>query len=252
MMTRIAVSFLVLGSSLYPAAPADKKAQEITQAMVNAMGGQDAWNRARYLRYDFRVTAGGKTVADRAHLWDKHTGRYRLEGTTKEGARQIVLFNTATQQGSVYQDGKKLEGAANAAAIKQAYGSFINDFYWLAMPWKWTDQGVHLRYLGKRKSGGHEYDVVQLTFDHVGLTPGDRYEAFVSPTSHLMEHWEYTLQSGNKGSWNWEYTTTEGIKLASNHTGADGRTINHGNPRVLTTVDDAYFSDAARQLASLK
>jgi hypothetical protein len=230
----------------------DEKAQEIAQAVVTAMGGQDAWNRARFVRFDFVVTGGGKTLADRAHLLDKHTGRYRLEGTTKEGAKQVVLFNTATRQGTVYENGKKLDGAPAAAAINQAYASFINDFYWLAMPWKWMDSGVHLKYLGKRKLRDQEYDVVQLTFDHVGLTPGDRYEAFVSPKSRLMEHWEYTLQSGNKGSWDWEYVSTEGVKLARNHSSADGRSIHHGNPRILRSVDDAYFTDAGRALASLQ
>jgi len=233
------------------AGPVDTKAGEIADAVATAMGGQEAWNRARFLRFDFRVTAGGKTVADRAHLFDKHTGRYRLEGTTKEGARQVVLFNTSNQQGTVYQEGKKLDGAASAAAVKQAYGSYINDFYWLAMPWKWNDGGVHLKYLGKRKAGGKDYDVVQLTFDKVGLTPGDRYEAYVSPQSHLMEHWEYTLQSGNKGSWDWEYASTGGIKLASKHTSNDGKIIDHANPRVLTSVDDAYFTDPATMLSGL-
>jgi hypothetical protein len=238
---------LMICGLMEAAGPVDPKAQEIAHSMVAAMGGQDAWNAARFVRYDFRVNAGGKTVADRAHLWDKHTGRYRLEG-----GGQIVLFNTATQQGSVFKDGKKLEGAAATAAIKQAYGSFINDFYWLAMPWKWTDSGVHLRYLGKRKNAGKDFDVVQLTFDHVGLTPGDRYEAFVSPQSHLMEHWDYTLQSGNKGSWDWEYTTTEGLKLASSHKSADGKSINMGNPRILQSVDEAYFTEASRTLSTLR
>lgn len=242
------LSLLLLLTVCAPArAASDAKAAEIGRSMVEAMGGQDAWNRARFLRFDFRVDAGGKTAADRAHLWDRHTGRYRLEN-----AGSVVLFNTATQQGSAYQDGKKLDATATAAAIKKAYGTFINDFYWLAMPWKWTDSGVHLKSLGKRPYKGQQYDVVELTFGKVGLTPGDRYLAFVSPKSRLMEHWEYTLQSGNTGSWDWSYAKSGGVMLAREHTGADGRTIRHGNPQVLGSVDDAYFSDASRMLAGLK
>ena len=231
----------VLCAQLQAAGPVDAKAQEIAHAMMAAMGGQDAWNQARFVRYDFRVTAGGKTVADRAHLWDKATGRYRLESVDKGGTRQVVLFNTG-------------DASANATtpAVKQAYGSFINDMYWLAMPWKWMDPGVHLKYMGKRKYDGEDFDVVQLTFDHVGLTPGDRYEAFVSPKSHLMEHWEYTLQGGNKGSWDWEYTTTAGLKLAKNHTSKDGKSINMGDVRIMNSTDDAYFTDPTHYLSSLK
>lgn len=255
-MQRIVCNLILLAlaafSPVEAAAPADPKAAEIARVMIDAMGGQAAWNNARFVRYDFRVITPGKPATERAHLWDKQTGRYRLEAKSKEGAGQVVLFNTGARQGDVYQDGKKLDASAASAALKQAYGTFINDMYWLAMPWKWTDAGVHLKYLGKRKHRSNEFDVVQLTFDKVGLTPGDRYEAFVSPKSHLMEHWEYTLQNGNKGSWDWEYTTTAGIKLAANHTSPEGRSINMGNPRVLNSVDDAYFSDPSRMLSTLK
>ncbi len=223
--------------------------EEIAQTMMQAMGGQDAWNRAHFVRYDFKVTAGGKVVADRAHLWDKQTGRYRIEDKTKEGQPRVTLFNIGTQQGAVYVAGKKLEGEPAAQAMKQGYGTFINDMYWLSMPWKWLDQGVHLKYLGEKKPG---FDVVELTFGKVGLTPGDRYDAFVNKKSHLMEHWEYTLQSGKTGVWDWMYTTTEGVKLASDHKDPDGKSINMGNPRILNTVDDAYFTDPAKVLADLK
>jgi hypothetical protein len=91
-------------------------------------------------------------------------------------------------------------------------------------------------------------DVVQLTFGKVGLTPGDSYEAFVSPKTKLMEHWEYKLQSGNTGSWDWEYVTTGGIKLAANHTKAGGDSIHMGKVQVMDKVDDAVFTDPARPL----
>jgi len=48
---------------------------------------------------------------------------------------RVVLMNLATKQGAVYVDGKKLEGPEAAKAIEAAYGAYINDFYWLAMPW---------------------------------------------------------------------------------------------------------------------
>lgn len=230
----------------------DEKARAIAQSMMNAMGGQDAWNHAHYVRYGFRVNAGGKVVVDRSHLWDKYTGRYRLEDKTRQGEPRVTLFNINDQQGSAYVSGKKLEGDAARQAVKDAYAAFINDVYWLAMPWKWMDSGVHLKSLGEKRLGQKNYDVVQLTFDKVGLTPGDRYEAYVSPESHLMEHWEYTLQSGQKGSWDWQYTTTAGVKLAANHTNGEGKSINMGNVSILSSANDALFTDPGTSLASLK
>ena len=133
-----------------------------------------------------------------------------------------------------------------------AFGGFINDMYWLAMPWKWMDPGVNLKYLGPKTRGKDTYDVVELTFGQVGLTPGDRYQAFVSQSSHLMTHWEYTLQSKDKGSWDWQYGDYKGIKLASNHTNAQKASINMGNVRVLDKVEDGFFTDPRLSLAQLK
>jgi hypothetical protein len=245
---KTAIVLCALSLCRLPLEAADAKAVEIANAMMAAMGGIDNWNRAPFVRYDFKVNRGGKLVASRAHLWDKMTGRYRLEGTTKEGQPTLSLFNIANRQGTAYANGKKLEGAAAAEALKNAYGAFINDMYWLAMPWKWLDQGVQLKYLGKKPHGNRQMDVVQLTFANVGLTPGDTYQAFVSPETHLMEHWKYKLQSGNTGAWDWEYVTTGGIKLASNHTNESGDSIYMGNVRVLDKVDTAVFTDPSRPL----
>lgn len=239
----------VLSLALCGAAGAtDEQATNIAHAMMTAMGGQPTWIKAHFVRFDFRVTVGGKTVVDRSHLWDKQTGRYRLDGKDKQGQKTVALFNVNTQQGTAWVAGRKLEGSAAAAALKEAYGAFINDMYWLSMPWKWTDQGVHLKYLGRRTLTGKPFDVVELTFDHVGLTPGDTYQAFVSPATHLMEHWEYKLQGGNTGSWDWKYTTTGGVKLASDHTNQSGNSISMGEVRVTDTIDEALFTNPTEHL----
>lgn len=237
----------VLGSCLLTAA-SDPKAVEIADTMMKAMGGKDTWNRAPYVRFDFKVTAGGKVATDRAHLLDKRTGRYRLESQTKDGQPSVTLMNVATQRGSTWVNGKKLEGAAAAAALKGAYATYTNDSYWLAMPWKWMDGGVNLKYLGKKSKAGKECEMVALTFDKVGLTPGDRYEACVSPKTSLMEHWDFKLQSGQTGSWDWEYVTTGGVMLARNHVSADGKTIGMGDVKVMQSADDALFTDPAKSL----
>jgi hypothetical protein len=229
----------------------DAKAEELAHTVMQAMGGEKAWYAAHFVRFDFKVNAGGKMVVDRSHLWDKMTGRYRLDEKTKDGKLRVVLFNVGDRKGSAYVDGKKLEGAAGAKAVKDAYEAFINDMYWLAMPWKWLDPGVNLEYLGPKTRGNEAGEMVRLTFDHVGLTPGDRYDAFVSSQSHMMTHWDYKLQDGDKGSWDWQYGDYGGIKLAKNHTGAK-MSIDMGDVRVMDQLDDAFFADAKRALSELK
>jgi hypothetical protein len=253
MLGLLAAVILSLAGATAQAQNRDPKAEELAHAVMKAMGGQENWDNAKFVRFDFKVIAAdGAMRADRSHLWDKWTGRYRHESKTKEGKSQVVLFNVNDQKGSVYLDGQKLDDAAAAEPLKGAYGSFINDMYWLAMPWKWLDSGVNLKSMGPQEKDGNKYEMVELTFGKVGLTPGDMYHAYVSPDSHLMTYWEYTLQSGNKGAWNWEYGDHHGIKLASNHTNAEGVSINMGQVACPGQVDDAYFTDPAKLLAGLK
>ena len=247
-MTRKFICWALLAAAATAADTKDAKSLAIANSMMTAMGGLNNWNQAHFVRYDFKVTIKGKQVVDRSHLWDKSTGRYRIDGMTKDGKPTVALFSVATQQGSAWSGGKKLEGAEAAKAIKDAYAAFINDMYWLSMPWKWLDMGVNLRYLGQKPFGAQSYDVVELTFGKVGLTPGDRYHAYISPKSHLMEHWEYTLQGGNKGAWDWQYAATGGVKLASNHTTPEGNSINMGNVQVLDRIDEALLTDPAKKL----
>jgi len=194
----------------------------------------------------------GEELLRRGHLWDTRTGRCRTEDKTATGEPAVVLFNSGTRQGVAYANGEKMPEATSAKAIAGEYAVLLTDTYWLAMPWKWLDPGVNLKYMGRKKRGAHMYDVVELTFDHgVGPTSGDRYEAYVSPETHLMEHWDYVLENGTKGSWDWQYTTTHGMKLASNHTDAKDDAISMGDVRVLDSVDDAFFTDPGKNLAQL-
>jgi hypothetical protein len=231
----------------------DSKAVEIAKTMEAAMGGLNMWQQAHFIRYDFIVKQGSKTLLDRSHLWDKQTGRYRLEEKTRDGKPEVVLFNINTKEGSAYIGGKKAEGVEAEKAVTDAYAAFVNDSWWLDMPWGWLNDGVNLKYLGPKKRGQETDDVVELTFNHVGLTPGDMYHAFVSRHSHLMTHWDYVLQSHQKGSWDWEYTESNGIKLASNHRSAGGKmTINMGNVSVLDSVDEDFFTNPSHTLSQFK
>ncbi len=234
----------------------DPKAVEVERAMVQAMGGEDAWNAVHFVRFDFKVTAGGKVMVNNAHLWDRKDGRCRIERVLKGGEHEVDLFSIADYErdksGSAYLDGKKLEGDQARKLLEGAYSSYINDTWWLCMPWKWMATGVNLKYVGTSARGPQTFDVVELTFGHVGLTPGDMYHAFVSQKSHLMTHWEYTLQSGDKDSWEWQYGDFHGVKLATNHIDPKKVTINMGDVKVLDQVDDSFFNDPGHALSELK
>ena len=184
-------------------ASSDPRAVAIADRVMQALGGKEPWNATRYLRFDFTVDRGGKTVVSRAHTWDKWTGRYRLEAKTepgerprKEGAPYVVLTNINTKEGSVHREGKRLDGEERKKHLELAYAIWVNDTYWLLMPYKMRDPGVILAYDGVETEGGEARDKIVLTFDNVGLTPKDKYWAYVNRTTGLVDKWEYILDGG--------------------------------------------------------
>jgi len=49
----------------------------------------------------------------------------------------VIAGYECDKAGAAYLDGKKPEGDAARKAVDAAYGSYINDLWWLCMPWKW-------------------------------------------------------------------------------------------------------------------
>lgn len=194
---------LALAAALLPPAALaetrDPKAVELARGVLDAMGGQEAWDATRFLRFNF--------FGFRLHHWDRHTGRHRFEGKTRDGDSYLVLHNVVSREGTVRVNGKEVDGEDRAEWLKRAYGAWINDTYWLVMPYKLMDPGVNLAYDGSEQIGGVTFDKLKLTFEGVGLTPGDTYWAYVNRETGLMERWAYFLQDWEEGRepthWQW-------------------------------------------------
>jgi hypothetical protein len=201
---RTIVIALALSST---AAHADDKATAVGKQLWAALGGDDGWQHARYLRFDWIVERPGKPPIVRSHYWDRWSGRYRVDGEDKEGAYR-VYFNVNTKKGEAWIGGKKLSDAAQAKKwVDDGYEAFINDSYWLLAPFKIFDPGVNLGYAGEDKGpNGEVCDVLKLTFGNdVGLTPKDMYWLFVDKKSHLVVEWKYVLDGKNDAptAWTW-------------------------------------------------
>jgi len=169
----------------------DPDAARVHARMIDAMGGAAAWERARYFEFEFAVDRGGTATPGWSHRWDRHTGDYRLAGT-RAGEPLVVLMNVNhPEQGRAWVAGQPVTGPRLDSLTTFAYGRFINDSYWLIMPYKWTDPGVHLTYEGRRSEADREWEVVKLTFDQVGLTPQNEYLAYINPATGLMERWHH-------------------------------------------------------------
>ena len=179
-----------------PPGEADPMAAEIAKQVTDAMGGQAAWEKVSYLRFDFVVVSEGQERARFRHWWDRKKGRVRVEGPDEKGQMVAAVFGLADKKGISFTGGMPdTDSAAIVSHIQNGYERWVNDTYWLIMPFKLRDPGTYLKHVRTEKGeSGQTYDVLELSFSPgVGLTPGDRYWLFVNRATHLIDRWEFVL-----------------------------------------------------------
>lgn len=163
------------------AAESDGAAVALANSVMQHMGGREAWEKTRFLRWNF--------FGRRMHYWDRRTGDVRIEAEDR-----VMLVNLGTKDGHVYDKGVEItEPAARREALDEAYACWVNDSYWLLMPYKLLDPGVHLKSLGPSTlADGRTADLLGVTFDAgTGLTPENRYDVWVARDTGLVEQWAY-------------------------------------------------------------
>ena len=197
----------------FDAEGSDARAVEIADRTMDAMGGRAAWDAVQCI---------GWTIFGRTHMWNKWTGDYRLEADTL-----LVIMNVNSGDGRAWSRGAEMEaGDARQAVLSEARSIWINDSYWLVMPYKLKDTGVTLKYAGERATDdGRPADVLALTFREVGDTPDNRYEVFVDRETGLVSQWSYFRSAADAEPrftlpWN-NWSPYGGIKLATGRGRAD-------------------------------
>lgn len=175
LLTFAPLSFAIGGES-------DAKAIELAKKTEEAMGGREAYDKLRYITWNFFDT--------RLHLWDKHENRHRVQGLEEDF---VAIIDLDTKEGVVLKEGERLENPEEKQQfLNTAYELWINDSYWLVMPWKLRDPGVTLKYAREDKTeDGRDADVLTMTFEAVGVTPENKYEVFIDKETHLVTQWSF-------------------------------------------------------------
>ena len=156
----------------------DPRAIELADEVMERMGGRSAWDNTECLAW---------TIFGRSHVWDRHTGDYRMETDTS-----VVIMNLKSGEGRSWERGSVLAGEEHDVAIRRARSVWINDSYWLVMPYKLKDSGVTLHYGGETVTeDGRAADMLELTFTSVGETPDNKYQVCVDRESGLVSQWAY-------------------------------------------------------------
>lgn len=211
-------------------AGSDPQAITIADQVMERLGGRHNWDQTHYLTWRF--------FGKRLHVWDKWTGNIRFE----EGGL-VVLMNINSGKGRAWQEGQEVaEPDTLKDRLKHAYEAWINDSYWLVMPYKLKDSGVTLKYKGEGQTEeGEAAQVLVLTFKNVGVTPQNKYEVWVDQ-DHLVTQWAFYADAADAepkftGAWaNWQ--PFGHILLADDH----GR-AKHTDIAVFDQLPASVFKD---------
>ncbi|WP_139237152.1 DUF6503 family protein [Pontibacter akesuensis] len=174
--------FLCLLALPFTAATAqqtDAKAKSVADKVMKNMGGEKNWKKTRFLAWTFN---------DQYQIWDKKDNRFRWEMDSL-----VAVINTQTKDGKVYVEGQEVQDpATKQKMLDRAYALWINNSYWLVMPFKLQDPGVTLKYVGEEQTiDGAKADVLQMTFEEVGLTPQNKYHVWVDKDKGLVTQWAF-------------------------------------------------------------
>ncbi|WP_221412701.1 hypothetical protein [Fulvivirga lutimaris] len=228
------------GSDLNPAAEgfkaeeSDVKAIAWADAVMTAQGGRKQWDQTRFIQWNF--------FGRRDLLWDKATGRVRID-SPKDSVTFLVNVNDET--GKVLLKGKEVQDADSLKnLVSRAKSIWINDSYWLVMPFKLKDSGVTLKYLREDTTAkGEMAHVLQLSFEEVGDTPENKYEVFITEKDSLVKQWSYYAQASQDSAsavWPWDnYKEYNGLMLSAD------RSDNKGphDVKIFDQVPDAAFEN---------
>ena len=212
----------------------DPSAVELADSVMSAMGGRKNWDQTRFLSWN---SSGLRNI-----IWDRQLDRVRIESIEDS---TIYLFNTKTLEGKVKVKGQELTEADSAKKkVEQVKRIFINDAYWLVMPFKLKDSGVTLKYLGEDtlKTGGR-CNVLELTFAHSENTPSNSYRVFIDIKDNLIKQWaHYTDANKSEANWirPWDNYKSYGKILLSADRSEDG---GPKNVKVDEIIDDKLFQE---------
>lgn len=213
-------------------AGSDPAAVQLADSIMKAMGGRNAWDKTHFISWNF--------FGRRDLVWDKFTGRVRIDSYTDS---IVYLLNVNKNEGRVQIKGNEItEPDSLKSLLNRGKSIWINDSYWLVMPFKLKDSGVTLTYLGVDSINNNTLcNILQLTFQNVGDTPQNKYLVYVDVEDNLVKQWAYFQQATQDSAtaiWPWDnYKQYGSILLSADR--SDGK----GPKNVLITesmADDVF------------
>jgi len=213
---------------------ADEKSGIIANKVIEAMGGESKWGNLEAVSWTF--------FGARKLLWDKKHNKVRIENPKDTS---LVVLDMNTMEGRYSKNGvEETDSILLNKQLKRAKSIWINDSYWLVMPFKLRDPGVNLSH--KRVDtliNGSLADVLELTFENVGDTPDNKYEVYVDQTDNLIKQWDFYAKASQEKpsrSWPWDnYKSYDGLLLSAERSDASGPS----KVKVYKNIDQSIFEN---------
>ena len=211
----------------------DPKAVTISNKVMDAMGGQQKWDDMQYISWTF--------FGSRQLLWDKQNDLVRIKNSMDT---TLYLVDLESGEGKKITPSKTILHTDDQLAVDKAKSIWINDMYWLFMPFKLMDPGVNLKYLRQDTTlSGIMSDVLELTFNEVGDTPENKYEVFVDQSDNLVKQWSFFARSHTKepsAIWPWDnYKSYNGLMLSADRSDKKGPS----NVKIYDSLDHKAFTE---------
>lgn len=216
----------------FDATASDEKALAIADGVMTALGGADAFEAVKQIRWEHKYMMDGELRNHLKHSWDKWNGRHNFQmldmatyadataesdpGRMKWSEAMYSLFNKGKGYGMY--GGREVGSEDRDRIISTASDRWQHDSYQLTMLFKLRDPGAKLSYFGEVKDVDGMCqpvcDTLKLEFaPEVGK---DVYYINVNRDSGLPEVIERQLEGTNRiGYALSEWTEVEGLKFAT-------------------------------------
>lgn len=149
---------------------------EIFNKVLEAHGGKATWDAMNTLTYT--IGTGAKA--------EEHTVELKSR-------RSLIEVPGKYKLGF---DGKDVWISPHRDSFSGQSPRFMHNlrFYFVAIPFVFTDPGVNIKDGGMVTTNGKEYHLVHVTFeDHIGDAPEDHYNMYVDPNSNRIDFITYSV-----------------------------------------------------------
>ena len=160
----------------------DSTAEKIANDVIHAMGGIEQFEETGYIGWQF--------FESRQIIWDKLHDRVRVDYLKK---KITIIAGLSGNDVKLFMNGSEIHQPDSLIKyLNKGKLIWMNDSYWLVMPFKLLEPGVNLKYLGIFKTlDSLNAEVIELTFNKVGATPENKYWIYVDPVTHFILQWDY-------------------------------------------------------------